>query len=156
MQWLMGKACPALVPYLGARAKADGGLVLYMQLHTGKTLARFRQDCMDACTEPVLLSGFSTKGKNGIAYGSFHCKPGALPWDLKQQLARVLMQAMAQLQAAQLVHRDIKPLNIMLQGQEGAGGYEVQVSRDTSFPVNDSIRVLGTVDHFRHWLTGAS
>jgi hypothetical protein len=88
----MDKGCPALVPYLGARAKANGEVVLYMERHPGSiTLNNFCDEFTGAfrrgCTWE---SEFSYPGWAGFAAGSFHYKPKAMPWALKQRLVCVV------------------------------------------------------------------
>jgi serine/threonine protein kinase len=129
----MDKCCPALVPYLGARAKADGELVLFMELHPGTTLYDFRVKLMGShLTDPIWESEFSYPGWDGLPSGSLCYKPATMPWDLKQQITREVVEALAQLQAANLVHRDLQPKNIILTIKEDASkhsGYHVQVGK---------------------------
>jgi hypothetical protein len=144
----MDKCCPALVPYLGARAKADGELVLFMELHPGTTLAKFHRDLQDAHHVRVLKSVFSWGGWDGLVSGSFTCKPGAVPWALKQQLAGAVVGLLVQLEAAGLVHRRLSPSNIILDVIKDAAepcSYHVQVSNRVPGSTNErcSLCVIG-------------
>lgn len=123
-QMLQRKACPSLVPIVGACAKTGGHMVLFMELLPGKTLLDFVYDMME--DKPIMRSAFFTPG--GTRRGEYSCVPDSLPWDLKWQLAEAVVRAVAALHASGLVHRDLKPKNIIVDVlQDADGSWRVKV-----------------------------
>jgi serine/threonine protein kinase len=99
-------------------------MVLFMELLPGKTLLDFVYDMME--DKPIMRSAFFTPG--GTRRGEYSCVPDSLPWDLKWQLAEAVVRAVAALHASGLVHRDLKPKNIIVDVlQDADGSWRVKV-----------------------------